>query len=77
MKRLRLILALALFVPGFALLGAFSTLDSRFPAWWGLAVGGLLGVVFGLVFGGARGQWVDFLLGPEERRDSPSRREDV
>jgi hypothetical protein len=54
MRRLRLLLCLAFFGPGFALLGAFSTLDSGMPVWWGLMVGGVLGALFGLAFGGDR-----------------------
>src|SRR5262249_23177330 len=34
------------------LLGAFSTLDSGVPLWLGLSVGGLVGVLFRLAFGG-------------------------
>ncbi len=66
MKRLKLILSLAVFTPGWALLGAFSTLDSGFPVWWGLTVGGVIGVFFGLVFGGHRGRWLDYIFGPED-----------
>jgi len=49
----RLILCLVFFVPAFALLGAFATLDSgeRAP-WAGLLGGALAGLLFGLGFGG-------------------------
>jgi len=54
-----------MFIAGWALLGMLSTLDSGFPSWWGLTVGGLIGGFFGLVFGGVRGRWLDYVLGPE------------
>jgi hypothetical protein len=60
-------LSLALFTPAWAVLGAFSTLDSGLPIWWGLAVGGLIGLLVGLIFGGYRGRLLDLLFGPEER----------
>jgi hypothetical protein len=53
MRWVKLFLSLAVFVPGCALLGAFATLDSGAELWKGLLVGSLLGVFFGLVFGGA------------------------
>jgi hydrogenase/urease accessory protein HupE len=52
-KKARLALCLLLFVPGCMLLGAYSTLDSGFPVWWGMAVGGAFGLLTGLAFGGA------------------------
>jgi hypothetical protein len=36
------------------MLGALSTLDSGMPVWWGLTVGSVIGVFFGMVFGGNR-----------------------
>ena len=67
MKALRLRLGLAVCVPGCALLGAMAAADSRFSAWGGAVVGGLLGVFFGLAFGGTlpRGM-ADYVFGPEE-----------
>jgi hypothetical protein len=62
MKTLRLVLALLLFVPAFALLGGLATLDSGAIPWVGTAAGALVGVCFGLVFGGVRGgagRWLD------------------
>ena len=50
-RTMKLILALAVFTPGFAMLGAFSTLDSRLPLWWGLTIGALVGLLFGMAFG--------------------------
>jgi hypothetical protein len=54
---MKLILALAVLTPGFAL-GAFSTLYSRLPLWWGLTIGALVGLLFGMIFGGYRAQWL-------------------
>jgi len=48
LKTLGLILSLAFFVPACALLGAFSTLGSEMPTWWGLTVGSVIGIFFGL-----------------------------
>jgi hypothetical protein len=66
MKPLRLDLSLAVWIPGFVLLGAFSTHDSGSSVWLGLVVGGLVGVFFGLIFGGAKGRWLNVFFGPEE-----------
>jgi hypothetical protein len=67
MKWLRLIFALAVFVPAFALAGALSTFDSHFPIWWGLTVGVGIGILFGLIFGGGLPRKAaDFLFGPED-----------
>jgi hypothetical protein len=67
MKTLRLVLSLVFMVPAWALLGAFSTLDSGLPLWWGLTVGGAIGVFFGLAFGGNHKWRVwDYIFGPED-----------
>ena len=65
-----MILALALMIPAWALLGAFARLDAVGPGGvlGGLAIGALVGVFFGLVFGGARGRWVDAIFGAKDRR---------
>ena len=66
-KALRLALLLALFVPGFALLGALAAHGNgeRTP-WLGLAAGAAVGVFFGCVFCGDRKWRVwDYLFGPE------------
>jgi RsiW-degrading membrane proteinase PrsW (M82 family) len=57
-KMLRLILCLIFFVPAFALLGAFATLDGgeRTP-WGGLVACAVVGLFFGLGFGGVRVTW--------------------
>ena len=66
---MKLILALAVFAPGFAMLGAFSTLDSRLPLWWGVTIGALVGLLFGMVFSHYRAQWLDYLFGQREREE--------
>jgi hypothetical protein len=67
-QALRLALLLALFVRGFALLGALAAYDNgeRTP-WLGFGAGAAVGVLFGCVFGGDR-KWRiwDYLFGPEE-----------
>src|SRR5262245_51113579 len=70
MRHVRLALSLALLVPACALLGAFSALDRGQPLWWGLTVGSLAGVFFGLSFGGNR-KWKvwDHVFGPEEPQE--------
>lgn len=65
MKTFWLILSLAFFVPACALLGGMSTLDSGVPTWWGLTVGSMIGIFFGLVFGRVRARWLDLIYGPE------------
>jgi hypothetical protein len=67
MKVLRVTLSLAVCVPGCALFGVMAAADSRFSAWGGAVIGTLLGVFFGLAFGGAlpRGM-ADYVFGPEK-----------
>jgi hypothetical protein len=60
---MKLILALAVFTPGFAMLGAFSTLDSRLPLWWGLTIGAVVGLIFAMAFGKYGAQWLDHVFG--------------
>jgi hypothetical protein len=52
MKAIRLILWLAIMVPGWAVLSAFATLDDGTAVWLGAAIGALIGFFFGLVFRG-------------------------
>jgi hypothetical protein len=66
MKWIKLSLSLVVFVPGCAVLGAFSTLDSGFPLWWGLTGGSLCGTFFGMVFGGVRGGIVGIIYPPAD-----------
>jgi hypothetical protein len=67
MKVLRLAPSLLVCVPGCALLGATAAADSRFSPWGGAVVGGLLGLFFGLAFGGALPRGVaDYVFGSEE-----------
>jgi hypothetical protein len=62
----RLVVWLALSVPAFALLGAFSALNSGGPPWLGVAAGVLVGVFFGLVFSGdPRWKAWDYFFGPK------------
>jgi hypothetical protein len=67
MPTLRMILSLAFMVPTWAILGAFAHLDAfgRRAVIGGAIVGGIVGVFFGLGFGGVKGKWVDWLFGPE------------
>ena len=57
MKVLRLTLSLLVCVPGCALLGAMAAADSWFSAWGGAVIGPLLGMFFGLAYGGVRRQF--------------------
>jgi hypothetical protein len=67
-KTVRLILCLVFFVPAFALLGALATLDSgERTAWTGLVAGAVVGLFFGLAFGGFRPRWFASLFGPAGR----------
>jgi hypothetical protein len=67
MKWRRLTLSLAVFVPGFALLGMFAAWDSFFTVWGGALMGGVVGVFFGLAFGGVLARSVaGFFFGPEQ-----------
>jgi hypothetical protein len=34
-----------------------------------MVVDGAIGVFFGLVFGGVRGKWLDYIFGPEQPED--------
>jgi hypothetical protein len=68
MKLVRPVLSVAVFVPGFAVLGMFAAVDSFFPAWGGALIGGAIGVFFGLAFGGMLPRSVaDFFFGPEQQ----------
>jgi hypothetical protein len=67
MRALRLLLSLAVFVPAFSALGGFASLDGGASTYFGFAAGGLVGVFFGLVFGGDPNWRVwDHLLEPKE-----------
>jgi hypothetical protein len=67
MKALRLTLSLAVCFLGCALLGVMAAADSRFSAWGGAVIGGLLGLFFGLPFGGALPRAVaDYCFEPKE-----------
>src|SRR5262245_59628573 len=52
--------------PRLRAVGAFSTLNSGGPFWLGVTVGGLVGVFFGLMFGGDhRWKMWDYVFGPK------------
>lgn len=74
-KRVKLPLSLAVFAPAWAVLGGFSTLDSGAPTWLGLTLGALIGVFFGLVFGGNHKWRVwDYIFGPEQPSEKEEQR---
>lgn len=58
MRYVRVGLSLVLFIPVFAFFGFSAANDSGGRLWLGTVVGGLIGVFFGLVFGGVQGQWI-------------------
>jgi hypothetical protein len=65
-KTLRLVLILAVVIPVWTLLGGLSTFDSGLPLGCGLAVGGAIGVFFGLLLGGNHKWRVwDYVFGRE------------
>jgi hypothetical protein len=67
-KTLRPILDLVFFVPAFALLGALATLDASERApWAALVAGAVVGLAFGLGFGGFRAKWFASFFGPPGR----------
>jgi ABC-type uncharacterized transport system permease subunit len=51
MKLFRLTFCLVTFVPGFAVLGALASRQNGAPIWWGLTIGALVGMIFGVGFG--------------------------
>jgi hypothetical protein len=64
--RLRLILCFIVFPPVVAALGTLGTLGSGGNFLYvGTAAGVLVGIVFALIFGGARGQVMGAVFGPE------------
>jgi hypothetical protein len=66
--KLRLVLALAIFVPPLAFFGRACWSDAGLPASVGLGVGAAVGVFFGLEFGGALpDRLAEVLYGPKER----------
>lgn len=71
MQFLRITLSLTFFVSVFTLLGMENRGD-----WLGVAAHVLIGVILGLVFGGASGKWLDVIFPPnlngtERRMDQP------
>src|SRR5262245_7249499 len=54
-------------VPAWALIGAFTTMDSGQSPWVGVTIGSVIGVFFGLVFGRGRpGKLADLCFGKEQ-----------
>jgi hypothetical protein len=66
MALLRLFLALLVFVPACAVLGALA--NDALP-WLGLVVGAGIGLLVGLIFGDVKGQWREFVYGPPSDPD--------
>jgi hypothetical protein len=61
---------LVFFIPAFALLGALATLDSgQRTAWAGMVAGAVMGLFFGLGFGGFRAEWFASPFGPPGRNE--------
>jgi RsiW-degrading membrane proteinase PrsW (M82 family) len=76
MNTVRLLLSLAFFVPGFAFLGACAAYDNRERApWLAVLTGALIGVFFGLVFGGLRGRWLDAMFPPADPDEAGTERQ--
>jgi hypothetical protein len=69
MKWVRLILCVAFFMPVCAVLGSIPSIENRGEPWLGFVVGGLVGLVAGLHFGGARGGLFGIVFPPG---DEPS-----
>jgi ABC-type uncharacterized transport system permease subunit len=67
MRTVKVALSLLVFIPAFAMMGAASALDTDGRLWVGLAAGTIIGMFFGLVFGGVCGRLVDAMFGPEEQ----------
>jgi hypothetical protein len=73
MKRFRLILCLLIFVPGCSLLAGMGSVHTGSNLAIQMILGGIVGLFFGLVFGGAEGKWLDCIYPPatEEEKDIP------
>ena len=64
----RLVLAQLVCVPFGVYAGLAGAVDGRGVVWYGMTVGGLIGLLFGLAFGGFR--WAgDLLYGPGTEPD--------
>ena len=72
MKRLRLILCLLIFIPGCSLLAGMASVHTGSNLAIQMILGGIVGLFFGLVFGGAEGKWLDCIYPPApEEEDIP------
>lgn len=70
MRYFRLILAFAVFVPAFAVLGGYAAMDSRFNIVGGFVIGGAVRTFFAFAFAGFLPRFVvDFFFGREEVKD--------
>jgi len=70
MRHLHLALPLAVFVPGWILLGGLSGVETGAPLWGDLLVGAALGGLAGLCFGEIKAGWLDYLYGRAAPRDA-------
>jgi len=73
MNRFRLILCLLVFIPGCSLLAGMASVHTGSNPAIQMILGGIVGVFFGLVFGGAEGKWLDCIYppAPEVEDDIP------
>jgi hypothetical protein len=67
MKWVRLFLCVAFFMPVCAVLGSIPSIENRGEPWLAFVVGGLVGLVAGLHFGGARGGLVGVIFPPGDK----------
>jgi len=73
MKRTRLIIFLLIFIPGCALLAGMGSVHTGSNLAIQMTIGGIIGLFFGLVYGGAEGKWLDGIYPPatEKENDIP------
>jgi len=73
MKRILLILCLLLFIPGCAILAGMGSVHTGSNLAIQMIIGGIIGLFFGLVYGGAEGKWLDCIYPPAtgEEEDIP------
>ena len=73
MKRTRLIIFLLIFIPGCALLAGMGSVHTGSNLAIQMTIGGIIGLFFGLVYGGAEGKWLDCIYPPttEDEDDIP------
>jgi hypothetical protein len=73
MKRIRLILCLLIFIPGCSLLAGMNSVHIGSNLTIQMILGAIIGLFFGLVYGGAEGKWLDCIYppAPDEEDDIP------